>query len=110
MKKRSFLFLCLLAYSVSGCSAKKMTYTEFLNKFRQDCPHHYLVRDLSPQKAQQACSCMYAMTAQKWPDMVTFVAAISVLDREPRGETDFVPSAIRMAAPYCTTTHLRQGE
>ena len=100
IKNRYFLFLGMLIFSVSGCN-ERMTYQEFLNKFQQNCPRYYLVSDLEPQKAQAACNCMYRITAEKWPDMATLLTAIPILDREPRGETDFVPSAIKMATPYC---------
>ena len=73
--------------------------------FQKNCPSYTFIRDLGPKKAQEACNCMYRITAEKWPDMATLLAAMPVLDREPRGETDFVPSAIRMAAPYCMRRH-----
>ena len=100
IKSCYFLFLALLVFSVSGCN-ERMTYPEFLNNFQQNCPHSYLVLDLKPQKAEAACSCMYRITVEKWPDMDTLLTSIPILDRAPRGETDFVPSAIRMATPYC---------
>ena len=103
IKSCYFLFLALLVFSVSGCN-ERMTYPEFLNNFQQNCPRYYLVTEvtgLNPQKVEAACNCMYRITVEKWPDMATLLAAIPILDREPRGETDFVPSAIRMATPYC---------
>jgi len=49
---------------------------------------------------------MHKTIVEKWPDMNTLLAGIRQLDREPRGETDFIPSAIRIAAPYC----MKNGE
>ena len=96
------LWLVLLAISLSmlGCN-DKMTYDEFLSRFRQQCPDYYLVRDLAAQEKVAICDCMLNTTQQNYPDMKSLLAGIRAHDREPRGETDYVPSAIRMATATC---------
>ena len=100
MRNRYFWLLGMLVFTVSGCN-KGMTYQEFLNKFQQNCPRDHVVGDLEPLKAHRACNCMLRTTVEKWPNMATLLTAMPILDRSPRGEADFVPSTIRMAAPYC---------
>ncbi len=78
-----------------------MTYPEFLSLFQRQCPNYYLVRDFDAQKRQGVCDCMLKTTQQNYPDMTSLLAGIRAHDREPRGEADFVPSAIRMAAATC---------
>jgi hypothetical protein len=93
------LFVAVV-FSISGCSAN-MTYEEFIVRFQQQCPDYYLVRDLAPQEKVAACDCLFKSTQQNYPDMKSLLVGIRALDREPRGETDYVPSAIRMAAASC---------
>lgn len=44
---------------------------------------------------------MLKTTQQNYTDMTSLIAGIRAHDRGPRGETDFVPSTIRMAAASC---------
>jgi hypothetical protein len=102
--------LSAFVLSISGC-ASKMTYEEFVARFQQDCPQYYLVRDLAPHKIKTVCDCMLQTTQKNYPNMQSLLAGIRKFDREPRGETDYVPSAIRMAAPSCIKpVVLNQGE
>lgn len=78
-----------------------MTYQEFSIKLQEQCPDNYLVRDLVLQETQQICGCMHKTIVEKWPNMNYLLVGIRQLDREPRGEADLIPSAIRIAAPYC---------
>jgi hypothetical protein len=95
-----FGMLSIAAFFISGCTTE-MTYEQFLVRFQQQCPDHYLVRDLAPQEKVAACNCLLKTTQNNYPDMPSLLAGIRKFDREPRGETDYVPSAIRMAAATC---------
>lgn len=103
--KRPSLFVAMVTvtFLLLGC-ATKMTYEEFVTRFEQDCPQYYLVRDFAPDKIKTACDCMLKTTQNNYPDMPSLLAGIRKFDREPRGETDYVPSAIRMAAASCIKT------
>jgi hypothetical protein len=108
LKIKNYVLLNLLTtgllaaaiFSIFGC-ATKMTYNEFIVRFQQDCPQYYLVRDFAPDKIKTVCDCMLKTTQNNYPDMPSLLAGIRKFDREPRGETDYVPSAIRMAAASC---------
>ena len=89
-----------IIFLVSACNAN-MTYEEFIVRFQQQCSDYYLVKDLAPQAKVAACDCLLKTTQQNYSDMQSLLAGIRALDREPRGETDYVPSAIRMAAATC---------
>jgi hypothetical protein len=92
--------LTAVVFLIFGC-ATKMTYEQFIVRFQQDCPQYYLVRDLAPHKIKTVCDCMLKTTQNNYPDMPSLLLGIRKFDREPRGETDYVPSAIRMAAASC---------
>lgn len=96
-----FALIAAIIFSLLGCTPKMMTYTEFTARFQQECPRYYLVRDLAPDKQTTVCDCMLKHTQANYPDMQSLLAGIRKLDREPRGETDYVPSAIRLAAASC---------
>ena len=99
-KNRHWIALLVIAFSMLGCNSQ-MTYQEFLIRFRAECPVYYLIKDLTHQSASDVCACMLKTTQHNYPDMTSLLAGIRALDREPRGESDFVPSAIRMAATTC---------
>lgn len=89
------------ALALTACMASAMTYDQFLVKFDQRCPTYYLIKELPVAEQQRACTCMRQQVESRWPDMASFTDAMNKLDRAPRGEADFVPSAIRMTAKAC---------
>lgn len=89
------------ALALTACMPPPMTYDQFLVRFEQGCPTHYLIRDLPVAEQQRACTCMRQQLESRWPDMTSFTDAMVTLDRAPRGDGDFVPSAIRMTAEAC---------
>ena len=95
-KNRHLFTPFMIVFLMLGCN-DKMTYQAFLKHFQAQCPDYYLIKDLTHQSATDVCNCMQ----QNYPDMASLVAGISAHDREPRGETDYVPSAISMAAASC---------
>ncbi len=102
--KNGYLSFLLLAAGlfVSGCQPmKRMTYQDFLIRFQTDCPNYYLIKDLTNQSTSEVCDCMLKTTQQNYPTMESLMIGIRKNDREPRGEADYVPSAIRMAAATC---------
>lgn len=96
---RYWVSACALA--LTACMPAAMTYDQFLLRFDQGCPTYYLIRDLPVAEQQRACTCMRQQVESRWPDMTSFTGAMVKLDRAPRGEGDFVPSAIRMTAEAC---------
>lgn len=78
-----------------------MTYDTFMVQFKQRCPEYYLVKTLPVVEQQAKCDCMLGQVMTRWPNMKRLEDAIYQLDRAPRGEGDFVPSAIRMTAQAC---------
>ena len=100
LKNQQWLALLVICFLILGCG-HKMTYEQFVVRFQQQCPDYYLVRDLVTQEKIAACDCMLKTTQQNYPNMASLLAGMRAHDREPRGETDYVPSAIRIAAKNC---------
>jgi hypothetical protein len=103
IKKLFFAFINITAVILTGCK-KPMTYPEFLNAFEKNCPGHYSLEDLDNDKKKQTCDCMLNHIKANYPDMQSLLAAIRAHDREPRGETDYVPSAFRITQKFCLTS------
>lgn len=99
-KNRHLFVVLSITFLGLGCD-ENMTYQEFLTRFQHQCPDYHLIKQLAPQKRQVVCDCMLKTTQQNYTDMTSLIAGIRAHDREPRGETDFVPSTIRMAAASC---------
>ena len=100
LKNRHLFVVLSITFLGLGCD-ENMTYQEFLTRFQHQCPDYHLIKQLAPQKRQVVCDCMLKTTQQNYTDMTSLIAGIRAHDRGPRGETDFVPSTIRMAAASC---------
>lgn len=99
--KNRYLFVDLsIAFLGLGCD-ENITYREFLTRFQQQCPDYQLIKQLAPQKRQVVCDCMLKTTQQNDTEMTSLIVGICAYDRKPRGEADFLPSAIIMAAAAC---------
>lgn len=99
-KSSHWITLLAVEFLMLGCH-DKMTYEMFLSRFQQQCSSYYLLRSLTEQEKITVCDCMLKTTKKNYPNMAALLNGIRVHDREPRGEGDFVPSAIRMAAATC---------